>query len=46
MSGQRAVSVLRQVDEEQGMFEWIVGILTVGLLAYLAVALLKPEWFA
>jgi len=28
------------------MFEWIAGILTAGLLVYLAVALLKPEWFA
>jgi K+-transporting ATPase KdpF subunit len=28
------------------MFEWIAGILTAGLLVYLTVALLKPEWFA
>jgi K+-transporting ATPase KdpF subunit len=46
MSGQRVASALWQVDEEQDMFEWIAGILTIGLLAYLAVALLKPEWFA
>jgi len=28
------------------MFEWASSILTVGLLVYLAIALLKPEWFA
>jgi len=28
------------------MFEWIAGILTAGLLVYLTVALLKPEWFS
>lgn len=39
---QRSVASGRGTD----MFEWIAGILTVGLLAYLAVALLKPEWFA
>jgi K+-transporting ATPase KdpF subunit len=36
----------RPLDEDHKMFEWIAGILTIGLLAYLAVALLKPEWFA
>jgi K+-transporting ATPase KdpF subunit len=34
------------VDEEWSMFEWIAGILSAGLLVYLVVALLKPEWFA
>jgi K+-transporting ATPase KdpF subunit len=28
------------------MFDWIAGILTLALLAYLTVAMLKPEWFA
>jgi K+-transporting ATPase KdpF subunit len=36
----------KAVDEVESMFEWIAGILTAGLLAYLAVALLKPEWFS
>ena len=40
------VRQVKAVDEDEDMFEWIAGILTVGLLVYLAVALLKPEWFA
>jgi K+-transporting ATPase KdpF subunit len=31
---------------EARMLEWVAGILTLFLLAYLTVALLKPEWFA
>jgi K+-transporting ATPase KdpF subunit len=38
---------LRQaLYEVPNVFEWIAGILTVGLLVYLVVALLKPEWFS
>jgi len=32
--------------ESRSMFEWIAGILTLALLGYLTVALLRPEWFA
>ena len=36
----------RALCEVSSVSEWIAGILTAGLLVYLFVALLKPEWFA
>ena len=36
----------KAANEDRGMFEWIAGILALGLLVYLFLAMLKPEWFA
>jgi K+-transporting ATPase KdpF subunit len=43
-----APRALQPVDGRQAMSssEWIAFALTLGLMAYLVVALLKPEWFA
>ena len=39
-------SLLYPLDWERNVSEWIAGILAIGLLLYLFLAMLKPEWFA
>jgi K+-transporting ATPase KdpF subunit len=34
------------VGDSMNLLYFIIGIITVALLVYLVVALLKPEWFA